>query len=291
MENFSKAEKSMIPALKAIWAGAFGDSEAYIDFIFEKLLANTEVMVLAGAAEPLAMLCAQEIDIVYKGRDIKAHYIFGVATRKDCQGRGLSSRLLLKTHEYLKSTGSKASVLVPAGESLFNFYGARGYEVFSGKYQLSVKAGDIKPQEYSLNAQPLTAGEFYNLRESINPAGVFVRFAKSYTDYILEECVFVGGNAFKFKNKGDFFAVCYPYGDKVFIKELYTDAQNFGGILCFLNEYYGAGEYIFTLNKKMGEENGVSCLPFSMIKWYDKNAELYAENVKKEDVYIAHVLD
>ena len=93
-------------------------------------------------------------------------YLYAVATRLSCRGRGLCRELLARTHRDLADLGYAGAVLVPANEGLAEMYRGMGYEFFGGVTDIPVSAGEV-----AATLRPVDAGEYHRLREKYLPDG------------------------------------------------------------------------------------------------------------------------
>lgn len=115
-----------------LWQEAFGDSEEYIDFFHSAhdscfCLMLTEDDELTSALYLIdGELCGQQ-----------GYYLFAAATFKAFRGRGYMASLLKKAEGFAKENGKSFIALVPAEDTLFDYYSRFGYKTaFYAKKQL-----------------------------------------------------------------------------------------------------------------------------------------------------------
>lgn len=105
--------------LKKLWGEAFGDSEKYLDFLYDcGYLADSYVWALADSGN---LLCACAC-LPLCGRDTCV-YLCYAATFRAFQKQGLMSCLI----HAVKASGCEIA-LIPEEESLFDFYKKQGFE-------------------------------------------------------------------------------------------------------------------------------------------------------------------
>lgn len=116
-----------IPALYALWHEAFGDEQPVIDAFFQTCYKPENTLIAAENGMPVSVLYWIEADYRSVGETFSACYIFAAATAKSARSKGYMSALL----DYARRTAEKRQIdllfLVPAEETLFAYYGARGY--------------------------------------------------------------------------------------------------------------------------------------------------------------------
>lgn len=140
-----------LSALRSLWQEAFDEPEDFTDLFFSVGFSPDRCHCIRENGVPVSAL--YWFDCSLEGR--KLAYIYGVATLKSHQGKGLAGRLLKQTHEILRLQGYAGAILVPAGGSLFDFYKRFGYETATFSTKRICNAGDspvalrkISPEEY-----------------------------------------------------------------------------------------------------------------------------------------------
>lgn len=139
------------PALKALWAEAFGDEESFIELFFTTGFAPERCRCVTEGGDVAAAL--YWFDCEAKGR--KLAYLYAVATAKAHQGKGLCRSLMEDTHAHLKALGYSGTVLVPGAPGLFAMYAKMDYAPINCMEHFSCTAAgscDIRratPEEYA----------------------------------------------------------------------------------------------------------------------------------------------
>ena len=274
-----------------MWSACFGEEGGYSEFIFENLLSPENILVDFEGGRVRGMLCLEYMDIVDSGnKALPAAYVFGVATDPEHRGKGISSALMERVHAYLPSRGICCSALVPANDSLFDFYGKRGYKTFSYIKKMCITAEEIDgliDKESSL--APLQCGRIYDIRERAFEKKPYIRWSRRYLEFVIRECRHLDGQALHIADVGsEGYAVCYRDQRRVVIKELAVYPKKVSGFLKALHAIIEADEYVIYLPRDYVSNVNFSAevLPFSMIKWYD-NSKIPAEG----SVYLTHALD
>lgn len=151
-----------IPALRALWKEAFGDSDAYLDQFFSAVFSPRRCRVMAEDGEILSVLYLLECSC----EGLSMAYIYAVATRQDCRGRGLCNTLMARTQEDLQVQGIAGTILVPGTRELVRFYAKMGYVPCAP--QGRIKATAAGPATILKPVSPRRYGE---LRLNLLPPG------------------------------------------------------------------------------------------------------------------------
>lgn len=163
-------KRAEIPALRALWKEAFGDTDAWLDTFFSTAFSPTRSRVLTEEGSVAAAL--YWFDCEAHGAPVA--YLYAIATAKAMRGKGLCRALMENTHQYLRSLGYASAVLVPAEHSLFDFYGKMGYRPFS-----PVKRLTVKPSGDPVAIRRLTQEEYASRRRALLPTGGVVQEKES----------------------------------------------------------------------------------------------------------------
>ena len=153
-------EGSQIPALRALWKEAFGDSDAYLDLFFDRGYDPEKAMCVTDGETVAAALYWLDID--YSGGKIA--YIYAVATAKSHRGQGLCRKLMDATHRILQTQGYVAAVLVPQDAGLARMYAAMGYLPGSGIRELHCEAAQT-----AVPLKPVSSDTYHRLRKELLP--------------------------------------------------------------------------------------------------------------------------
>jgi GNAT superfamily N-acetyltransferase len=280
----------MIPTLKQIWMACFGGGEGYTDYIFAGLIPPERILAMTGeGGEPVAMLCLQPFTYRCGMRTANGEYIYGVATAPEHQGKGYSTALLEECHRLLAARGTALSVLVPASESLFGFYGARGYMPFASVKQASYHKDNLTAVT-PCEAAPADIGELTAIRDSFCGEQPFVCWGEDYMRYIGSECRQFGGDvlSLSFGDKSGY-AICYPADGRVIVKELVIAEDLLDHTAATLLSRFSKEECLVYLPASTTVSGPNKVLPYAMVRWYDIQKQLLFADCG--EAYIANVLD
>ncbi|MBQ8287361.1 MAG: GNAT family N-acetyltransferase [Clostridia bacterium] len=134
-----------LPALQALWQEVFGDPPAFTGRFYETFGADCAI-VAEEDGRVIAMIHPLPVALAQNGQCSFGVYIYALATAPNHRGRGIASRLLeeaetapFPTNPTLAGADTVGltavetqtpafSLLIPAEESLFQYYRARGYD-------------------------------------------------------------------------------------------------------------------------------------------------------------------
>lgn len=149
--NIDFPASSQYPALKSLWAEAFGDEVSFIELFFASGFAPERCRCITINDDVAAAL--YWFDCETENR--KLAYLYAVATAKAHQGKGLCRALMEDTHALLKALGYSGAVLVPGEPGLFGMYAKMGYATVNCIDSFSCTAAGTchihraTPQEYA----------------------------------------------------------------------------------------------------------------------------------------------
>ncbi len=221
------ADKSMIPSLKVIWQEAFGDDDAYISFFYENRFTESNTLVWLEAQKPVAMLTLLPAKIVVEGRQHPVKYIYGVATKAEYRGRGISTALVNYANEQA-DRNNEWLVLVPASESLFDFYRKCGYRTAFYLKELTINRAQIeRAPKPEYRCSDIIAEEYKVLRDTCFAKSGYILWDVDAIDYVLRENRLVGGTATKITLGGDSHLLLYRKKDNILlVKETSLNYEN-----------------------------------------------------------------
>lgn len=122
---YSKSD--YIPHLKAMWKNIFGDNDKYLDAFFNKVYIDENTLVHVENHRVVSSLYMIPYKMPADGGEKKVVYLYALATDPAYRGRGIMSRLIKKSLEISAQRGYSLSALIPAEESLFEYYRQFGY--------------------------------------------------------------------------------------------------------------------------------------------------------------------
>lgn len=144
--------------LKELWQEAFGDPREYVDLFFRVAYSPRRCRVVLEEGRVLGAV--YWLDCSCRGR--KLAYIYALAVRSHCRGRGIGSAALDDVQGLLEQLGYAATVLVPGSQTLRDYYEKRGYRPFGSIREFlctgaaeEVQLRRITAEDYALQRREL----------------------------------------------------------------------------------------------------------------------------------------
>ena len=120
---FESPSRSRIPALRALWKEAFGDTDVFLDGFFEYGFSPDRCRCIVKEGAVLSALYWFEGTV----ENQRFAYLYAVATAKAARGQGLFSALLQDVKQLLAAEGFDGILLHPADEGLARMYEKFGF--------------------------------------------------------------------------------------------------------------------------------------------------------------------
>lgn len=179
-------QREQLPQLRSLWREAFGDGDEFLDLFFESGFSPDRCRCVTLDGQIAAAL--YWFDCLCDGRKIA--YLYAIATRKSCRGKGLCAALMADTHTLFTQKGYAGAILVPGDEGLFRMYGKMGYETCS----------HISQKPFASNGKPLALRsvgreEYARLRRQLLPAGGVIQEGENLT-FLEKLTAFYAGDGF-----------------------------------------------------------------------------------------------
>ncbi len=114
-------------AIKQLWSRTFNDSKEYVDWFFDNVYTDANGMLLTKDNRPVSALLLQQYSMQFHDADITVGYICGACTAKRSRGKGYMSRVMNEAIRNSYKRGDTLCALIPADDSLYNFYSRFGF--------------------------------------------------------------------------------------------------------------------------------------------------------------------
>ncbi len=216
-----KPSAGQIPALMRLWKDVFCDTDEFISSFMETAFSVDRCRCATVDGETVAMLFWFDCYVC----DSRMAYIYAVATDKNYRGQGICSSLMEATHRDLRKLGYRGAILVPSGESLFEFYEKFGYTSCTSVGKLVCTADKGGATVRSVGKE-----EYAMLRRALLPSGGAVQEN--------ENIEFLARQADLFAGEG-FVLAARESGGKLYGIELLGDTKKAPQILKSLGQESG----------------------------------------------------
>lgn len=259
-----KADEKHIPSLIKLWKEVFGDDEEYIRLFFKKAYFSGECFAFTENEEVVSAFYLLKCSIKYGGKIYKGRYLYAAATLPSFRGKGLMSALIDEGIEYARKENLDFIALVPAGDSLYDYYGRFGFVESMYKYKYTTNRSCITLRAYH---EIDKADDFCIIRNSADNMLVYddvgLRYAFDCLKFSDNRIICAGDKSY------------YIDGEEFFIgdSECEESVQNFlsslgGERTIFSNRPYGECEKI---------RNGMLCI--------------FDDELKNKEIYMNIALD
>ena len=277
MEQLRLSVPGDIPALRELWALAFGDAGAYVDNFFQTYYRPHRMLVLEEEGSIQAMTAWFDTAFLLSGQgECRAAYLYAVATRPECRGRGLSHRLLEWADGYFRGLGIPAVTTVPARPDLHTFFASNGFGECFCHVQASLTPPQLPPAGEDEVLRRAAPAEYGRVREALLADIPHIAYPEDALRY-QEGCCALG--------TGGLFVGDTPDGPACLC------AEDAGGGLVIVKEYLGspaarrltlpdlcraapAERWLVRCPRPQGENPAGQTLGlFGMLKWLDPQLE------------------
>ncbi|MEX1308597.1 MAG: GNAT family N-acetyltransferase [Eubacteriales bacterium] len=272
--EYRPIEKSELPKAKALWKQAFGDSDAYIDFNFERNIDLNDSLGVFDRGQLVSMLymLKKMLACPEKKKNIDVYFIAGVATDKTYQHQGMASAIMKKAHQYLFNKGIPVVYLYPFDHG---FYKKLGYHTVSWMKKVTLKKKCVHKADERVSLKD------YNKKSLPDPnvlLKIYRAFAETKRSYFIR-------NAQDFRNIIETLAVD---GGRVTV--VYQGDEPVGYILYYLNKKkITCTEAVFLDQETAQAAINMMSNNYSGIIFVDDSFEL--ENAETVDYTMMQIVD
>ncbi len=255
----------------SLWHEAFGDNREEIEFFLENKYIPQNTVVCEENGKIISQLFLLEGDMQISGEDYPSYYLYAACTSKEHRGKGIMSKMLDFSRNLASGRGKYFICLMPAEESLYDYYSKFGYETVFKRKIINSTVNELKKLGLSQNnlsdfslktSEKARDAVLYNTdyfkwdRQSVEFAfafhklygGCIFRNRKGYLLYTADDdCLCVKESAFTQEmlakklielcneNKTDNFEVVLPVSFNFF--DITGETKPNGMILCVNDDY------------------------------------------------------
>ncbi len=230
------ADKKDINSLKKMWQSIFLEDEKVTDYFFDNIYNSVVTPVIKVDGEIVSSLFLLDCKI----GDYRGKCVYCAMTKYAFRGKGYMKKLLEFSYDYSKNNGFDFLFLVPAEESLFDYYEKCGFHKFgihrkhifdnnipvakeklNFQYKLNF---DEKVIEYWKNSCVIYGGEITDFGLCFDDENIIIRNAEcDYTD--ISE---------KYKKAGNIIQGNITFGKECSPAMIKTENENIKNINCYI---------------------------------------------------------
>ena len=136
----------------SLWKEAFGDSRREIEFFLKNKFVPENTVVYEENGEIISQLFLLNGEMCFNGVDYSSYYLYAACTSQKHRGKGIMGRMLEFSKSLAKERGIDCICLMPAEDSLYNFYSKFGFKPIFKRKTVKISSEDIeKLNVYSQN--------------------------------------------------------------------------------------------------------------------------------------------
>jgi GNAT superfamily N-acetyltransferase len=135
-----------IGSLTELWHKVFGDDKEYIKLFFKEAYYDCDCFAEISEVKIVSAFYLLKCIIKYDGKIYNGRYLYAAATLPEYRGKGLMAKLIKEAQDYIKDNDIDFIALVPASDSLYDFYGRFGFkeEMYKYKYTVSNETATMR---------------------------------------------------------------------------------------------------------------------------------------------------
>lgn len=154
---------------KHIWQECFNDEDKFVSFYFDNIYKDENTYLIDKDKKAVSHVQTLPYLLHINGYNIPINYISGACTSKEYREKGLMQRLLFNTLSDREQKGDLLSILIPANETLYQYYENKfGYKTFFYDC-LTSEIGDVE----NVLPKEVTTSSLVDLIHSVETARSF----------------------------------------------------------------------------------------------------------------------
>ncbi|MBO7319105.1 MAG: GNAT family N-acetyltransferase [Clostridia bacterium] len=133
-----ESKNEYIGSLTELWHKVFGDDEEYIKLFFKEAYYDCDCFAEISEGKIVSAFYLLKSSIRIDGKLFNGRYLYAAATLPEYRGKGLMAKLIKDAQDSIKANDIDFIALVPASDSLYDFYGRFGFKEAMHKYKYAV---------------------------------------------------------------------------------------------------------------------------------------------------------
>ena len=231
MDNNIKEQVSIL------WDKCFSEEDKrFVDLYFERRYNDEDNIFIEREGKVVSALQLISYPFSYYGKTIGCAYISGACTDPDYRSQGLMNELILKSLKKAKNNGACFAALIPASESLFNYYSGTNFvTTFDySKMHINISRQNAANAQQSVMVsrfEPESEEEFYEVYEYFNNKMRSRNCCIQHDEYdfkvITEDLDIFDNNLLVAKYGDDICGLAFSYlrNDAIYIKDVFAESS------------------------------------------------------------------
>jgi len=234
--------------LRSVWKDVFHDSDADIDLFFRNTYSKDSALIYRDGGTIGSMIFFPEYDFKHGNQWSKLGYICGAATLPEYRNKGIMGQLMDRSFEIMKTRGYEYAALIPASDSLYNYYERFGFRDFFYRKKYSVARTDSLPgRSYFLGVETNLDKIFKIYYDAVSALrSVVVHSRKSYETAIAD--IYLSGGEVLTSGASNLYCFVIREGSAIFVKEMFcslTGYDPYPDLIRSLFEHYPDADTVF----------------------------------------------
>jgi ribosomal protein S18 acetylase RimI-like enzyme len=234
--------------LRSIWKDVFHDSDGAIDLFFRNTYSKHSALIYRSGGTIGSMIFFPEYDFKHGSYWSKLGYLCGAATLPEYRNKGIMGQLMARSFEIMKARGYEYASLIPASDSLYNYYERFGFSDFFYRKKYSVGRADLLPGHlYFLTEEANLDKIFKTYSDAVSGLpSVVVHSRKSYATAIAD--IYLSGGEVLTSEESNLYCFVIREGSAIFLKEMFCSLPGYDpypDLIRSLFEHYPDSDTIF----------------------------------------------
>lgn len=245
--------------VKALWKLCFDDTDEFVNLYFEQRYKDEINVDIRQDGKIVAALQMIPYPMTFCGTIISTAYISGACTHPDYRRQGLMRRLLKEAHRRMFQEGKLLSVLIPANDSLFDYYANEGYAPTFGYIKQCISLRGLCPAMFCVvtdetDNRELLFERYHYFSSMMKKRPCCIQHPREDFLLIMEDLRLGGGKMLVARRSNHIvgMAFCIMENERVVVKELLADDER-------------VRDSILVEAARLFNVNGVDCLQPSFL--------------------------